>query len=279
MARVLSIVTGVFGRACLLDKDRKVSTHAHPEPHVLLKIGGEDLEYEVSDVVAPCTRDKVVLVNAMEIHGNRSIGNGRSIILALYLSPEWLIQKHASLLVGGRMFEQPSEKVALLLRERADHLANDMMRVEGIGLKQDRLQFLATEVALAVFDQCSRSPERVDRLGKLNDFRIRRAVSYMRENVSEATDIADVAERVGLSRSRFFDLFTECTGLSPKHYLDMLRMERAIGELTSSHRTIAEISDHCGYSAQSHFTRFFIRQIGVTPSEYRRACGSVNVSL
>jgi len=34
---------------------------------------------------------------------------------------------------------------------------------------------------------------------------------------------------------------------------------------------IAEVSAELGFSAQSNFTRFFLNQVGVPPSEYRRA--------
>jgi AraC family transcriptional regulator len=272
MASAISVVNGVFGRACLLDKDRRVGAHAHAEPHVILKIDGEDFDYEVGDTVAPCTREHVVLVNALEMHLNSSIGKERSLILALYLSPQWLVQQHASLLVGGKLFASPSAPVTAVLRDRADRLAAEMLPCHQV--KEARLQFLASEVAFSIFEQCTKLPGHVERTGRFNDFRIRRAVSFMRENVGEALDMANVAQRMGLSRSRFFDLFMECTGLSPKHYLDMLRMETAIGELTSSGHTIAEIAEACGYSAQSHFTRFFVERIGVTPSDYRRAAGS-----
>jgi AraC family transcriptional regulator len=51
----------------------------------------------------------------------------------------------------------------------------------------------------------------------------------------------------------------------------MLRMEVATSSLARSSMPIAHIADLCGYSAQSHFTRFFVQQIGITPGEYRRA--------
>ena len=34
---------------------------------------------------------------------------------------------------------------------------------------------------------------------------------------------------------------------------------------------IAEVAAELGFSAQSNFTRFFHNQVGVAPSEYRRA--------
>jgi len=80
-----------------------------------------------------------------------------------------------------------------------------------------------------------------------------------------------VASQVGLSRSRFYDLFQLCTGRSPRAYLDMLCVETAISRLASGRAKIADVSAELGFSAQSNFTRFFLHQVGIPPSEYRRA--------
>ncbi len=274
MAQVLSIVEGVFGRACLLDKDRRVGPHAHPEPQVIIKIDGADFAYDVGEAVAPCTRDRIVLVNALQLHGNHIVGKGRSVILSLYLSPHWLVEHHASLLAGGQLFHRASEQVPPRLRELADRAAAEMMQPERVKPEAaaGRIQFLISEIVFSVFEQSAR-PTPGHRIGRLNDFRIRRAVTQLRDSLGGELNFAELAARVGLSRSRFFDLFSACTGLSPKHYADMLRMDAAIEALARSDSSIAEIAEHCGYSAQSHFTRFFTAQIGITPSEYRRASG------
>jgi AraC-like DNA-binding protein len=81
----------------------------------------------------------------------------------------------------------------------------------------------------------------------------------------------DLASQVGLSRSRFYDLFHVSTGHSPRAYLDMLCIESAIAKLSSGSAKIAEVSAELGFSAQSNFTRFFQQQVGIPPSEYRRA--------
>jgi AraC-like DNA-binding protein len=51
----------------------------------------------------------------------------------------------------------------------------------------------------------------------------------------------------------------------------MLCIESAIAKLSSGSRKIAEVSAELGFSAQSNFTRFFQQQVGIPPSEYRRA--------
>ena len=85
-----------------------------------------------------------------------------------------------------------------------------------------------------------------------------------------------IASRVGLSRSRFYDLFQLSTGRSPRAYLDLLCVESAISKLSSGSRKIAEVSAELGFSAQSNFTRFFQQQVGIPPSRYRRAAVKPN---
>ncbi len=274
MSHALAIVEGVFGRACLLHKDRRVGPHAHAEPHMVLMVDGDDFAYEVDGAVAPCSRGHVVLVNAMELHANHSIGRAPSVILSLYISPPWLARHHASLLAGGRLFQRPTMAVTPPLRTLADRLAA-AMRAPALA-QQGRLQFLVSELVFMVFEQVAGPQAPLERIARLNDYRIRRAISLMRASVGQPFDLAGVAARVGLSRSRFFELFPACTGLSPKHYLDMLRMEVATQALARSDRSIAEIGEGCGYAAQSHFTRFFLHRIGITPSEYRRAAGMLS---
>lgn len=269
MARALSIVEGIFGRACLLEKDRRVGPHAHVEPQIVLKISGDDFAYQVGDALAPCTRESVVLANSLELHANRHMPRRRTVILALYLSPQWLIEQHPSLLAAGKLFGLPSAPIVPRLRALGDTLAAEMM--QSTSVKPARLQFLVAELVLCTFDNWGPRIDGAKRIGKLNDFRIRRAIAFMREGLADSFELSEVAARVGLSRSRFFELFSACTGLPPKHYLDMLRMEAAVQALARTQQPIGAIAHACGYSAQSHFTRFFVQQIGITPGEYRRA--------
>src|SRR5438093_1401122 len=51
----------------------------------------------------------------------------------------------------------------------------------------------------------------------------------------------------------------------------LLVVEAAICRLSSGDGKISEVSAELGFSAQSNFTRFFLNQVGVPPSEYRRS--------
>ena len=52
-------------------------------------------------------------------------------------------------------------------------------------------------------------------------------------------------------------------------YIRQLRVEYACRQLSSSSTALAEIASAAGFSDQSHFSRTFKRQIGMTPSQYR----------
>jgi AraC family transcriptional regulator len=102
------------------------------------------------------------------------------------------------------------------------------------------------------------------------DFRIGRALRYMRDHAAGALDLDGVARISGLSRPHFNHLFRVCTGLSPRLYLNALRIEAAVGRLHQRHGGVGAISDALGFSAQSNFTRFFRQHTGTSPHQYRR---------
>jgi AraC-like DNA-binding protein len=111
---------------------------------------------------------------------------------------------------------------------------------------------------------------------RLEDSRIRHAIGLLRARPNKDQSMDDLASQVGLSRSRFYDLFQICTGFSPRTYLDMLCVETAISRLSSGQGRISDVSAELGFSAQSNFTRFFQQQVGVPPSEYRRCAAGLN---
>ena len=64
--------------------------------------------------------------------------------------------------------------------------------------------------------------------------------------------------------SKYFD------DLSFGDYIRKLRIEKATTLLAGSQYSLAEIAYITGFSDQSHFNRIFKKNIGITPSQYRR---------
>jgi AraC family transcriptional regulator len=73
-----------------------------------------------------------------------------------------------------------------------------------------------------------------------------------------------------LSRAHFFTLFQRDTRVTPLVYANVLRFEAAVQRLTHSQEPVGDVSHELGFSAPSHFSRFFRAHLGITPSDYRR---------
>src|SRR5204862_376084 len=74
-----------------------------------------------------------------------------------------------------------------------------------------------------------------------------------------------------LSRRNFYRLFRTQTCVTPNLYLNTLIMEQALDALVATEVPIADIGFDLGFSSQSGFTRFFAANVGMAPTEYRRA--------
>jgi transcriptional regulator GlxA family with amidase domain len=110
----------------------------------------------------------------------------------------------------------------------------------------------------------------------ITDFRIRNSIRLMRDNFGEEIFLDNIARDSGLSRPHFYKLFRQNVGLTPNMYLNMLRMENAIDLLTTTTESITSIGLDMGFSSQASFTRFFTSNVGIAPTDYRRAtvvCG------
>jgi len=68
--------------------------------------------------------------------------------------------------------------------------------------------------------------------------------------------------------ARVFRRFHGCT---VGEYLRRLRIERAIEELRSTNKPLADIAGNSGFSDQSHFCRAFKLTVGMTPGQYRKS--------
>jgi AraC-like DNA-binding protein len=78
------------------------------------------------------------------------------------------------------------------------------------------------------------------------------------------------AEECFLSPNYFGDLIKKETGKSPQEYIQAKIIDLAKETLASTDKTINEIAYRLGFQYSQHFNRYFKRNVGKTPSQYRR---------
>ncbi|RAI45101.1 helix-turn-helix transcriptional regulator [Rhodoplanes roseus] len=271
MSNALRIAYGTFGRVALLDMDRSLVRHAHPHCHVLLKVEGADTRFTVGDEVVALTDDQAVLVNAWAPHAYvHDRTRPRTIILALYIEPQWLrtFRSNWGAASAAKFFDRPAGAMSPRLRRLAMDLATVMMADPGANAAQEQL---LSDLMIAVIERFTlwRSTVSFVRDTGGIDWRIRRAVDILRANPELHCDVTTLAREAGLSRAHFYRLFERSTRVTPHVYLNVLRMELAVGAVVNEQHSIAAVSDRLGFAAPSHFTRFFRDHAGVKPSEFR----------
>ena len=121
-------------------------------------------------------------------------------------------------------------------------------------------------------DYLLRSVEHVEDqpANRLQDFYIREAITFIKENYARDISVEDIARRTGLNRSYFGKVFKGSVGKSPQQYLIGYRMTKAAELLKLTAMPVAEVGTAVGYPNQLHFSRAFKSAYGVSPREWRK---------
>lgn len=115
----------------------------------------------------------------------------------------------------------------------------------------------------------SSASRKVIKGGKLQDFYIREATSFIEQNFQNDITIEDIAAFCNLNRSYFGKIFRDAVGKSPQEFLISYRMTKGAELLKLTDLAIKDISNAVGYPSQLHFSRAFKKTYGISPREWR----------
>ena len=93
---------------------------------------------------------------------------------------------------------------------------------------------------------------------------------HMAKHYAEDITIDGLAAMVETSPSNFRRQFTHTFGISPGRYLTAIRINAARKMLETTDKLVSEIAVETGFWDQSHLTKIFKRERGMTPGAYRR---------
>lgn len=85
----------------------------------------------------------------------------------------------------------------------------------------------------------------------------------------------DLANLLCMSYSNYRRMFKNYTGLSPARYIRQVRINYVKEALASTNMSIKQIADDLGYCDAGNLFSLFLKEEGLSPSEYRKLCRSV----
>lgn len=98
---------------------------------------------------------------------------------------------------------------------------------------------------------------------------VRQCLDYIYTHLRERITVAEISMYVQLSESYLSKQFKSEMGVSLSEYILQQKIEGAKNLLRYSGLSIVEIGESFSFSSQSHFTRIFKKETGVTPHKYR----------
>ncbi len=169
---------------------------------------------------------------------------------------------HRPIVVLGRSIEVAHALVASLTQpELLPAKAQDRLRTSIAGV-------LLELIALAGEDD-GISPERAVYQQLVSDFRRELELRF-----ATTRSVADYAQIVGCSARTLTRATRETLGQSPKEVIDARVTYAATRLLRSTEISVAWIARQLGFSQASNFAKFFKRQTGMSPAEYRANMGA-----
>ncbi|TCZ81312.1 methylphosphotriester-DNA--protein-cysteine methyltransferase family protein [Paenibacillus albiflavus] len=101
-------------------------------------------------------------------------------------------------------------------------------------------------------------------------------MAYLLHNYKQKLLLQDIATHVGISAYYLERLFKQHTTLTPRAYLEKIRVDKAAHLLRNSDLTNLEIAYEAGFQSPSIFYKAFRTLKQCSPSEYREQIGGIS---
>jgi AraC-like DNA-binding protein len=234
--------------------------HAHDQFGVGVIDGGAQRSWSgIGQVEAG--RGDVIMVNPGEIHDGIPIDNRIRKWRMIYFDPQ-LIKNELKAETHA-----PFEVIRPVTQDRL--LSRHVERLFNVlaGCSTDRLALEENVVGTLIYALRRHGTH------QLRDHSrpcVARALQRLDSAPEVPVSLCDLANLSNLSRFQFLRAFTGAIGITPHAYA-IQRRARLAKQLLANGFALADAAARSGFADQSHMTRAFVRQFGVTPRRYQAA--------
>jgi transcriptional regulator GlxA family with amidase domain len=212
-------------------------------------------------IASVCT-GAYALAEAGLLDGCRVTTHWRHIAALAARYPRLSVEADAIFLRAGKMYTSAGISagidlaLALVAEDEGTALSLEIARELVVHVKRDGNQ-TQRSAPLALQIQAG------DRLGDL--------AAWMLHNLDGDLSVDQLARRCHLSPRQLNRRFHETFGQAPAQYIEQLRISEACAHLGNGRASIARVAAAVGFRSADVFRRAFLRQLGLTPGEYRAA--------
>jgi AraC-like DNA-binding protein len=159
---------------------------------------------------------------------------------------------------------QHPDKISRLFEQLIEPSGNSPL-ITSIRQKAVMLELLATYLENVPVRVLQHRNEEITRLNVIHD--------YVDRHLHSSISIDELASLLHLHPNYFIAYFKKHFGISPLKYVNRKRIEKAKTLLMTSAHNVKEIADLTGFTDTNHFTKFFRKETGFSPTEFRGIYG------
>ena len=217
----------------------------------------------------------LALYNGVALPAEAGLLNGRSAVVPWPFIPSVLRHAPGMNLAAGQAWvedqrlwtaDSPSQTTDLILR---------VLHARGL-----------VEMAAAVRSVLLHAPERQSLAKALAQNRVRKgpgalelALRWLEDHLGQPYSLSDTASAASVSTRALLRHFKSAYNMTPLNKLHEMRVTHARMLLETTHLTIQQIAEDCGWSDVAMLRRIFFRATQLTPTAYREKFRLVTVRL
>ena len=96
-------------------------------------------------------------------------------------------------------------------------------------------------------------------------------LAYIHDNLEGGLKVSDLCDTFAISRATIQSIFNNNLEMTPKQYINSVRLKQAKVLINESKHTLSEIANRLCYSSIHYFSRAFKEAFDVTPSDYAKS--------
>lgn len=158
----------------------------------------------------------------------------------------------------------------------------ELIRYSVMELKELQTMFQVSELLetshlYKVLGILQRDKEAINITDSVKESYIKCGLEFITMNYSSSINCEKIAKHVGIHRKYLTKLFNAYLEVTPLQYLIQFRMDKAKKLLKETNLTVSEISYSVGYKDPGVFSKTFKRLNNLSPNNYRKDLGLVNL--
>ncbi len=262
-------------------KEHLLDYHWHNEIEFLYLSKGKAI-FQIDSTSVELHENEAVLINHGEVHSGYSLDHSYCVYYSIVFSPELLYNSFQDICYNRyfRPLESGEQKLPQkitanqnwereMLTQIKSIISNFTAKPEGyeMAIKASILKIFSLIIANNAMISLK---EKNNPNKKIQTERLKKALSYIKENYPKKICIDDIAKEVNLTRYHFCRIFKSLTGQTPIEYINYFRINQALRLLEDEDRKIMDIALDLGFNNLSYFVKKFKEYKNCTPSDYRK---------